>query len=492
MAARRADAPTAPRRSWIAAIIIVIALVAVFAGLQLRRQAARARLPQLPDLAAYSKAIGEHLRERDAAARADPTSAAAVGALCLAYHADLIYDRAEGCYVLAEVLDPSDWQWTYYRALAASERGSVDGLAIGMRSVVAVAPEFGPAWWRLGEAEFKKGRYDAAADAWRRAQSAREPDRTPPGGTPIHTASVQLSSYAALGLARVALVQGDAEGARRILEPVTAAAPAFGPAFRLLGETHTRLGRDADSVRVLAIADRQAPYASYADPMVDQLARESRSSTFLLQQAAATDLADNGAWKEFLLERAIKFDPSNPAVLYELGSLLRNLRRDAEALELFLRYAQLVPDDYQGLGQIGSCMSDLGRYTEAEAYLRRALDLADDAITHYDLGFVLTRMGRMTEAVREYERAIELDGTNVKARTNLAVNLVNLGQLDRASRELRHVLAIDPGNAGAHTNLGLVLAQQGQVERAIGEFREALRIDPQQVQARAALDVLEK
>ena len=330
-----------------------------------------ARLPPLPDLAAHSKAVGEHLRERDASARADPTSAAAVGTLCLAYHADLIYDRAERCYVVAEALDPSDWRWTYYRALAASDRGSVDALAGGMRKVVAVAPDFGPAWWRLGDAEFKEGRYDAAADAWRRARSAREPDRTPPG-PPAHIASVQLSSYAALGLARVALVQGDAEGARQILEPLTAAAPAFGPAFRLLGETYTRLGRDADSVRVVAHADRQAAYASYADPMVDQLARESRNSTFLLQRAAAVDLTDNAPWKEYLLERALEFDPSNPAVLYELGSLLRNLGRDAEALELFFRYAQLVPDDYQGLGQIGSCMIDLGRYTEAESYLRRA------------------------------------------------------------------------------------------------------------------------
>ncbi|HEU4688259.1 MAG TPA: tetratricopeptide repeat protein [Vicinamibacterales bacterium] len=479
-------------RRWSIAIVVIVALVMIGAGFQLRRQAARARLPQLPDLAAHSKAIGEHLRERDAVARADPTSATVVGALCLAYHADLIYDRAERCYVQAEALDPSDWQWTYYRALAESERGSVDALAAGMRKVVAVAPDYGPAWWRLGEAEFKEGRYEAAAEAWRRAQSSREPDRSPPGGTPVHSVSVPLSSYATLGLARVALVQGDVEGARQILEPLTAAVPAFGPAFRLLGEAYLRLGREADSMRVVAHADRQAAYASYSDPMVDRLARESRSSTFLLQQAAAVDSGDNAPWKEYLLVRAVEFDPSNPAVLYELGTLRRSLGRNAEALELFLRYAQLVPDDYQGLGQIGSCLGDLGRYTEAESYLRRAAELAEDAITHYDLGVVLTRMGRVTEAVGEYERALERDPTHVRARTNLAVNLVNMGQLARAARELGRVLEIEPENAGAHTNLGLVLAQQGQLARAVHEFREALRIDPQQSQARTALDVLER
>jgi tetratricopeptide (TPR) repeat protein len=477
------------RWSWIVAIAVV-AIALVYGAIHLRRQAAVARLPQLPDLAAHTKAIGDHLLERDAAARADPTSAAAVGELCLAYHADMLYDMAERCYAAAEALNSSEWQWTYYRALAGSARGSGNALAAGMKKVVALAPDFGPAWWRLGEAEFKEGRYEAAASALRRAAALPEPDRTAPAGTPAPVAGVPLSSYATLGLARIALVRGDAEGSRQVLESLSSGAPAFGPAFRLLGESYTRLGRSADAARALSHANRQAAYASYADPMIDRLARESRNSTFLLQQAAGVNLTDNAPWKEYLLARALEFDPSNAAVVYELANVLRGLGRNGEALELFLRYARLVPDDYQGLGQIGNCLADLGRFAEAESYLRRALELVDDATTHYSLGFVLTRLGRAAEAVGEYERALERDPSHVEARTNLAVTLVGLGQLERAARELTRVLAIDPENAGAHTNLGLVLAQQGQFERAVREFREALRIDPQQAEARTALEVL--
>ena len=353
-----------------------------------------------------------------------------------------------------------------------------------------MAPAFGPAWRRLGEAELKEGRYDAAAEAFRRAGSSAEPERTAPAGSPTHVADAPLSAYATLGLARVALVKGDAESARQILEPVTVTAPAFGPAFRLLGESYTRLGRAEDASRVISRANQLAAYAPYADPTIDALARESRSSTFLLEQSNEADLTNNAPWKEYLLQRAIEFDPKNPAVVYELGSLLRNLRRNVEALDLYLRYAQLVPDDYQGLGQIGSCLGDLGRFDEAESYLRRALQRVDDATTHYDMGFVLTRLGRAKEAIAEYERALDRDQNHVKARTNLAVNLVGLGQFDRASRELARVLAIEPDNANAHTNLGIVLVQQGQIDRAVREFREALRFDPQQAQARTALQTL--
>jgi hypothetical protein len=63
------------------------------------------------------------LRDRDGTARARPSSVAAVAPLCLAYHADLFYDLAERCYALVEALVPSEWQWTYYRALAEGARG---------------------------------------------------------------------------------------------------------------------------------------------------------------------------------------------------------------------------------------------------------------------------------------------------------------------------------------------------------------------------------
>src|SRR5262245_28166751 len=165
-----------PGRLSIVALAVLVVLVTGYGGYQLRRHAAIARLPQLADLAGHTKAIADHLRTRDAAARSDPTSLDAVGPLCLAYHADLIYDLAERCYALVEMLNPSDWRWTYYRALAESARGSSDALVDGMRKVVALAPDFGPAWWRLGDAEFKEGRYDAAAEAFRRAGSSGEPN----------------------------------------------------------------------------------------------------------------------------------------------------------------------------------------------------------------------------------------------------------------------------------------------------------------------------
>ena len=84
------------------ALIVVAALVLIASvGVAVRvrsRAAAATMLPPLPDLAGQPPAVVEHLRNADAQARRDPASADAVGALGMAYHADLFYDAAADAY----------------------------------------------------------------------------------------------------------------------------------------------------------------------------------------------------------------------------------------------------------------------------------------------------------------------------------------------------------------------------------------------------------
>jgi tetratricopeptide (TPR) repeat protein len=490
---RRDDRPPATRVRGISYRVLGIAVligILLYIGIsQVRERMLGSRVPDPPELGERQKVIADHLRGAFLVAREDPASGTAVGALCVAYHADMFYDQAERCYRLAEELNPPDWRWTYYRALIQNERGSGNAVAQTLRRVVAEAPDFSPAWWRLGEAEFKEGRYDAAEEAWRQALTLREPDRASAESV-AHHAEVPLSVYASFGLARVALVRNDPHMARDVLEPVVKSAPRFGSGFRLLAEAYQRLDLPADADKARHHANRLPPYAPYADPLVSALARESRNSTFLLRQASEADLAVNAQWSEYLTRRALEFDPDNPDVLSKLGRVLRTLGRNEEALEFLRRYHEKVPGDFQGLAQIGSCLSDLGRYGEAEPFLRRALEGGDDALTHYNLGTLLARTDRLDEAVGEYERALNGDASDVNARGNLAVVLVRQGKLERAARELTRILDIDPENAAAHTNLGLVLTEQGQLDRAAVQFREALRIDPNQQQASEALKTL--
>jgi tetratricopeptide (TPR) repeat protein len=190
--------------------------------------------------------------------------------------------------------------------------------------------------------------------------------------------------------------------------------------------------------------------------MVDALARISRNAAFLLRQASDADPDTNGPWSEFLLRRALAFDPGHADVLAKLGRVLRNAGRNDEALDAFLAYHAQAPADFQGTAQVGATLTELGRLDEAERYLRDALTGLDDAQTHYNLGVVLSGKKRSAEAAVEYRRAIERDPYLVDARNNLAALLAREGRLAEAGAELTRVLQIEPGNAVALANLKIV------------------------------------
>lgn len=436
------------------------------------------RLPSLPDLSARTDAVRAHLTAADRAARADPQSPAVVGALGLAYHADLYYDRAVRSYALAEALDPESWKWTYYRALAHASRGDAERARLALRAVVDAAAHGGPAWWRLGDAEFKAGRRDEAARAWRRAMQLPEPDTPAVAEAGGHTPIAPLSAYAAFGLARIALGDDDPARAVELLEDVTVAAPRFGPAFRLLGDAYAALGRDEDAVRARRRAARSPRYAPYLDRLFHELIDESRSAAFLLQQASTADLTTNAAWREHLVRRALALEPDNADALFDLATMLRVLRRYDEALELLERHRRRFPGDPRVIADIGRCLSGLRRYAAAEPVLRRALEGLDTAETRYDLALVLDRGGRLDEAIAEYERALDRNPNHVDALVNLGIAHARQGRLARAIRLFEQAVAVDPDHADAQVNLGALHLARGARAAAGRAFREALEIEP--------------
>ncbi len=473
------------------------------AGVAWRDRRAAARVPA-PPASGLPPAIAAHLQERYGAARREPSSAPAVGALCRAYHADMLFDHADRCYAVVESLRVSepeslrvsepeslgDWQWTYLRSLILLERGGGSALQGMLQRVTSRAPQFAPAWLRLGDAEFKAGRPEAARAAWERVRQLGDPERPP--SSPARVVEVPVSAYAALGMARLALAAGAPDEARELLEQVVTITPGFGPAIRLLADAYRALGRDADAARAVYRAGRLPPFAPYADPIVDELARESRHSTLLLRLASEVTLSANGPWSEYLTRRAVEFEPDNPDAVLKLARVLRTFGRNEEALGLFERYHQMVPGDFQGLAHIGSCLSAMGRLGEAESYLRRALAGAGDPITHFNLGLLLVTTGRVAEGIREYERALERDPMYSDARGNLAAALARGGDVARATRELAFVVEHDPDNALARTNYGLLLMGQGRTAEAASQLEEALRLAPSLTPASEALAAIKQ
>ena len=468
------------------AVLAVVAMVGM--GFRMRMRAvAAARLPRVPDVAGQPPAVVQHLVDADRLARRSPTSASAVGALGMAYHADLFYAPAAQVYRVAVDLDPDEWRWPYYLALVHLERGEAAQAADRLRAIVKTKPDFPLAWLQLGDAEFKQARYEQAGEAYERAARSSVSGAAAAGISPARRETLPVAAHAGLGRARVALQQGKTDLASQTLEQVIASAPSFGAAHRLLGDVYRRVGRTHDATLHLARAAALPAYNAPPDAMVDALARASRSSVFLLKQASAADLVRDGAWREYLVRRALEFNERNPDVVYEMGALLQQQKRPADALTYFTRHLDMVRDDQQTLVQIGKCYTDLGRFAEAEAALRRALALSDDAVGFYNLGYVLEQLERPAEAERQYERAVEVNPGLASAHTNLGTALARRGRVAEAIAHFTEVVRLQPASAGAHNNLGAVFLQQRELDVASHHFRAALELDPGHADAHANL-----
>lgn len=106
---------------------------------------------------------------------------------------------------------------------------------------------------------------------------------------------------------------------------------------------------------------------------------------------------------------------------------------------------------------------------------------------HDGIGRTLGRYGRYPEAVASLRRAIEIDETYADAHANLAYMLERIGELDEARREYEIALGQNPDMAHASEGLGRLQSAQGEPEKAIATWRAGLAIRPFHTSMRASL-----
>jgi tetratricopeptide (TPR) repeat protein len=98
---------------------------------------------------------------------------------------------------------------------------------------------------------------------------------------------------------------------------------------------------------------------------------------------------------------------------------------------------------------------------------------ANAAVAHQWYGKALTQLGRYDEAEAEVRRALALDPTSAVIRYNLGQLHFAARRHDAAAPALQAALAVAPSFRFAHTTLGFVRVAQGRFADAIDEFSAA-------------------
>ena len=137
------------------------------------------------------------------------------------------------------------------------------------------------------------------------------------------------------------------------------------------------------------------------------------------------------------------------------------------------------PDFAAAHNNLGVVLRDQGRLAEAAACCRRAVELMPgSAAVHNNLGNALKDLGKLDEAVACYRRALDLKPDYVEGHNNLGVVFKEQGKLDEAVACCRRALELNPDYVEAHNNLGNALKDQGEFEEAAACYRRGTEARP--------------
>ena len=182
---------------------------------------------------------------------------------------------------------------------------------------------------------------------------------------------------------------------------------------------------------------------------------------------------------ETLHRHIIALNPQARDAHLNLGILLYNQARYAEALAVARIAVEQRPDHSKAHAYLGAILNALSRFEEAETHLRRAIALnPQEKNAHFNLGNTLCEQGRYEEALEVARVAVEQRPDFAEARTTLGIALTALGHFEEAEVHLRRAIALNPRTQNVHFNLGMILYYQGRYEEALDATRIAVEQRP--------------
>ena len=153
-------------------------------------------------------------------------------------------------------------------------------------------------------------------------------------------------------------------------------------------------------------------------------------------------------------EQALKLKPDYSEVNNNLGVAYATQSRWEEAISCYLQARWFKPAYADTYMNLGIALTEVGRLNEAVSVLRQAVHLRPDAAgAHYNLANALQKRDDFEESVASYERAIAFQGDYADAYNNMAKIFLVEGRADEAITAYRRAVANQPGSPMTHSNL---------------------------------------
>jgi tetratricopeptide (TPR) repeat protein len=185
-------------------------------------------------------------------------------------------------------------------------------------------------------------------------------------------------------------------------------------------------------------------------------------------------------WKsnESLFTHALAVTSGNHVAHTNLGVVLADAGRNAEAIPHFREALRLWPGNTRNLSNLARSLGAVGDYAAALRYYRMILPIVrPDPRLHLRLGDVFAGLGQSDSAMAHYRIALGLDSTLVEARLAMADIYSSRSEFSKAREVAGSILLSDPGSPRGHDMLGIIAGREGKVAEAEEEFGKAIGAD---------------
>ncbi|HJZ75862.1 MAG TPA: sulfatase-like hydrolase/transferase [Vicinamibacterales bacterium] len=133
--------------------------------------------------------------------------------------------------------------------------------------------------------------------------------------------------------------------------------------------------------------------------------------------------------------------------------------------------------------QLGTYLSEVGRFPEAIALLQQAVAAEPTLDALNALGIAFARSGRLRDALATFTRSLAIDPANAMTFENIGAVHLDAGQLGEARRSFEQAVASNPESSQGHAGLAMVAIRQGDRKTAIEEWERAVALQPENFDA---------
>jgi serine/threonine-protein kinase len=189
---------------------------------------------------------------------------------------------------------------------------------------------------------------------------------------------------------------------------------------------------------------------------------------------------------EAAFQKAIALRDDDWTTYNALGLFYNNHGKYLQAVQQYQRAAQITPDNatiYSNMAASYINMSDSKVIPQAEAALRKSIELSPSYPAYANLGILYSQEKRYQESADATGKALQLNDKNYRVWENLAVAYERLNEMGKASdareRELtlvKETTEAQPKDGEVQSYLGLLYAKKGMRDDASRHLQAALAL----------------